>query len=222
LSVGERPVADLRYWRDCGADRYLLRFETSDPVLLRTLKPGQRSDSSGRLSLLRVLRRLGYEIGSGIMVGLPGQTFRSISRDIVLFTTLDLDMIGVGTYIPHPSTPLGRGVRGRIRISADQVPNTNLTTLKVVALARLACPEANIPATTALATIDLDGYEKGLMVGANVIMPNLTPLAYRRLYEIYPSPVRIGGGLPQRITGVLADVGRWPARGPGGRVRQPL
>ena len=219
LSVGERSPADLRHWRDCGADRYLLRFESSDRSLLRRLRPGPQAEPVDRLALLMILRRLGYEIGSGVMVGLPGQTYASLAQDIALFATLDLDMVGVGTYIPHPGTPLGRFFRTRGRVSEDQVPNNDLATLKVMALTRLVCPEANIPATTALATIDTHGYEKGLATGANVIMPILTPPTYRRLYEIYPSSVRDEAeGVEKRIAGIIGAMGRRPGRGRGNRV----
>jgi biotin synthase len=187
LSLGERADEELALWRAGGADRYLLRFETSNAALYRRIhpprRPGQMSD---RLALLRRLRELGYEIGSGVMIGIPGQTFADLVRDIELFRELDLDMIGVGPYIAHPDTPLGR--EPPATGNPDQVPNTEAMTYKVVALARLACPGANIPSTTALATLNLaSGRELGLARGANVVMPNLTPVEYRALYEIYPA-----------------------------------
>jgi len=120
--------------------------------------------------MLKTLRKLGYEAGSGVMIDIPGQTYASLSYDIDLFRKLNLDMIGVGPYLPHPRTPLGQG-DGRRTI-----------------LTRIVCPDANIPSTTALATVNRErGRELGLMRGANVVMPNLTPLKYRPKYEIYPS-----------------------------------
>jgi biotin synthase len=185
LSVGERSEADLRAWRAAGADRYLLRFETSDASLYEHIHPslpGQRSD---RMAQLRLMRTLGYQVGSGVMIGIPGQHYDSLANDIALFAELELDMIGVGPYLPHPETPLGALSPAA---AGDQVPNTELMTYKVIALTRLVCPRANIPSTTALATVNLaQGRELGLMRGANVVMPNMTPPKYRALYEIYPA-----------------------------------
>jgi len=187
LSLGERLDEDLEIWRRAGADRYLLRFETSDPDLYRFIHPSLSGKPSDRLALLQTLKKLGYEIGSGVMIGLPGQTYKSLVEDIELFGKLDLDMIGVGPYLAHPATPLGRGEWKRTIPEEDQVPNTEQMTYKVMALARIVCPEANIPSTTALATVNREqGRELGLMRGANVVMPNLTPMSYRAKYEIYP------------------------------------
>jgi biotin synthase len=188
LSLGERPDRDLETWRKAGADRYLLRFETSDDDLYRLIHPSLPGGKSDRLGILKTLKKLGYETGSGIMIGIPGQTYASLARDIDLFHRLDLDMIGVGPYIPHSQTPLGQGKWKRMISKDEQVPNTEQMTYKVIALTRMVCPEANIPSTTALATINREqGRELGLMRGANVVMPNLTPLKYRVKYEIYPS-----------------------------------
>jgi biotin synthase len=221
LSLGERSPEDLRLWRSAGADRYLLRFETSDPELFRLIHPPQRAVPSDRIALLRVLRRLGYEAGSGVMVGIPGQTYDSLADDLLLFRELDLDMIGIGPYLPHPATPLGTGAWRREIAAADQVPNAEEMVYKVVALARLLRPDANIPSTTALATMNTrNGRELGLQRGANVVMPNLTPVRYRKLYEIYPdkaciaeSPDDCDGCLRARIRAI----GRIPGRGAGGR-----
>jgi len=188
LSLGERSDSDLVAWRNAGADRYLLRFETSDQQLYKKIHPALPGKPSDRLAILRRLAELDYEVGSGVMIGIPGQTYESLAHDISLFERLDLDMIGVGPYILHPQTPLGEASE---RLSAppdQQVPNSELMTYKVVALARLVCPGANIPSTTALATLNrAEGREFGLMRGANVVMPNLTPLQYRKGYEIYPA-----------------------------------
>lgn len=188
LSLGERPEEDLEAWRRAGADRYLLRFETSDPDLYHFIHPSLSGRVSDRLSILQTLKKLGYQVGSGVMIGIPGQTFESLANDIDLFHRLDLDMIGVGPYIAHPETPLGSEAWKRNISDMDQVPATEAMTYKVMALTRLVCPEANIPSTTALATLNLEqGRELGLMRGANVVMPNLTPLPYRARYEIYPA-----------------------------------
>ncbi|HAU38649.1 MAG TPA: [FeFe] hydrogenase H-cluster radical SAM maturase HydE [Phycisphaerales bacterium] len=190
LSLGERSDDELAEWKSAGADRYLLRFETSNAALYDRIHPplpGRRSD---RFALLRRLRELGYEVGSGVMIGIPGQTFDDLARDVEAFAALDLDMIGVGPFIAHGATPLGQAEADALRAAAgaEQAPNTELMTYKMVALARLACPRANLPSTTALATLNLaEGRELGLTRGANVVMPNLTPAKYRAMYEIYPA-----------------------------------
>ena len=188
LSLGERPDADLVAWRAAGADRFLLRFETSNRALYDRIHPplgGRRSD---RFAILRRLRELGYETGSGVMIGIPGQTYDDLADDVERFRLLDLDMIGVGPFLAHPATPLGRDAGDLYAPPGEQAPNTEGMTYKVMALARLVCPGANIPSTTALATLNrAEGRELGLQRGANVVMPNLTPPEYRAKYEIYPA-----------------------------------
>jgi len=187
LSLGERPDEDLVAWRMAGADRYLLRFEASDDELYRLIHPDLPRRNSDRVAILRALQRLGYEVGSGIMVGIPGQTYASVADDIDLFRRLDLDMIGIGPYISHPETPLGERSWGQWVPPDEQVPSDELTVYRAVALTRLVCPDSNIPSTTALGTINkVEGRELGLMRGANIVMPNLTPPEYRVKYEIYP------------------------------------
>ena len=223
LSLGERQDKDLVAWRAAGADRYLLRFETSDRSLFDEIHPPLGHRKCDRIAVLRRLKQLGYEIGSGIMIGIPGQTYASVADDIALFRELDLDMIGIGPFIPHPATPLGNGFRFFPSVRSDQVPNNELMVYKSVALTRLVRPDANIPATSALATINkANGRELGLQRGANVFMPNLTPLKYRRLYEIYPNKACIAetgdacnGCLSLRIKGI----GRHIGSGQGGRNR---
>jgi len=220
LSLGERSPEEFEAWRAAGADRYLLRFETSDPALFERIHPSLPGTPSNRLRLLQVLRDLDYEIGSGVMIGIPGQTYESLARDIALFRELDLDMIGCGPFIAHPETPLHGVAPG----GSDQVPPTEAMAYKVIALARMACPLANIPATTALATLNrAEGRELGLQRGANVLMPNLTPIKYRQMYEIYPGKVCVletaeqcHGCIHQR----LARLGRPPGRGRGDSARR--
>jgi biotin synthase len=222
LSLGEREDEELAAWRAAGADRYLLRFETSDRELFNAIHPGLRGRPADRIAILRRLKELGYETGSGIMVGLPGQSYESIARDICLFRELDLDMIGIGPYIAHPATPLGNGrVFPACAPGETQVPNTELMVYKAVALTRLVRPDANIPSTTALATINKrNGRELGLQRGANVCMPNLTPIQYRKMYEIYPAKACIdetGQACSGCLGGRIARIGRHVGRGPGGR-----
>lgn len=218
LSLGEQPRDIYQTWRDAGADRYLLRIETTNEVLLKRIHPGQ--PFGRRMEHLDILKTLGYEVGSGIMVGIPGQTYAMIAKDLQWFRDFDLDMIGVGPYLPHPDTPLAQTPPPGLN---DQTENSELLTNIVVALARMACPEANIPATTALATINKpQGREFALSHGANVVMPNLTPAKFRTYYDIYPNKACVDetadichGCIKQRIL----SLGRTIALGPGNRVK---
>jgi biotin synthase len=221
LSCGERSVDELARLYDAGADRYYLRFETSDRLLWSRIHPSPGKNSHHRLDILAQIKEIGYETGSGVMVGIPGQTWFSIVEDIEWFQKLDLDMIGCGPYVPHQDTPSGRiclqqNLSGTQRY---QVPATNLATYKIIALTRLLCPEINIPATTALATLNKEnGYRMSLMRGANVLMVNLTPLKYRRFYEIYPAKAGIdeSDSLQQeRVEALVSGLGRFADTGPG-------
>lgn len=228
LSLGERSEAELAQWREAGADRYLLRFETSNRQLYERIHPSRAGGPADRIELLRQLKALGYEVGSGVMIGIPGQSYEDLARDIALFADLDLDMIGCGPYLAHPSTPLGDPNHPAIAPSDDQVPSSELMAYKVIALARLVCPRANIPSTTALATLNKrTGRELGLVRGANVVMPNLTPPQYRRLYEIYPDKACINetaeachGCLSERIHSIGRQVGSGRGDSPNYRQRE--
>jgi biotin synthase len=221
LSLGEREPEALALWREAGADRYLLRFETSNRALYDRLHPPVARKVSDRIALLRQLRSLGYEIGSGVMVGLPGQSREDLVNDLLLFAELDLDMIGLGPYIPHPATPLAQESEG-----GAAMVERELLTYKMLALARLVCPGANIPSTTALATINAaQGRELGLQGGANVIMPELTPVKYRGFYEIYPGKT---AGLPspeeccRQAKEQIAGIGRLVGQGRGDSARRRI
>ncbi len=225
LSLGERSEEDLAAWREAGADRYLLRFETSNPALYQRIHPVLPGGVPDRIALLRTIKALGYETGSGVMIGIPDQTWDDLAADIELFRELDLDMIGVGPFIPHGATLLGQ--KGAWTIATEeQVPNTELMTYKVMALARLVCPSANIPATTALATLNTPtGRELCLSRGANVVMPNLTPKKYRALYEIYPSKACIdetAADCRACMHGRIRSIGREVGRGRGDAPRRQL
>jgi len=174
LSIGERPHDEYRRMRMAGADRYLLKHETADEGLYRALHPD--CTYSERLRCLRRLKEVGFQVGAGSMVGLPGQTTQMMAKDILLLRDLDVDMAGIGPFIPNPDTPLGEAPGGTVEM-----------TLKMIALARIVTKDAHIPATTALSTIDALGREKAWRAGANVVMPNLTPIRYREHYRIYPN-----------------------------------
>ncbi len=189
LSLGDRGRRDLELWKAAGADRYLIRFETSDAKLFERVHKGniRKGSLEDRLRVIRLLRELGYEVGSGVLIGLPGQSYESLADDIELICELDLDMIGVGPYIAHRDSSLHFGSDDNMCCDFEQVPNSDLMAYKMISLLRILCPFANIPSTTAIATVNKEnGRQLGLMRGANVIMPNVTPMRYRELYSIYP------------------------------------
>lgn len=187
LSLGEQEPKTYLRWREAGADRYLLRIETANPRLYRSLHPPDHRHEK-RLECLHTLRELGYQVGSGMLIGLPGQTPEDLAGDALFLRKIDVDMIGMGPYIPHPATPLAR--RAGEASPADRLEQG----LKMIAVCRLLLPEVNIAATTALGTLDPAGRELGLAAGANVVMPNLTPLPYRREYNLYlGKPLEEGG-----------------------------
>ena len=178
LSLGEQTEDVYRRWRDAGAMRYLLRIETSNPTLYAALHPANCSFER-RVECLRALRRCGYQVGTGVMAGLPGQTLEDLARDIAFFRDIDADMIGMGPYIPHPDTPLA--VEARDWSAADALR----LGLNMIAATRIALRDVNIAAATALQALDPLGREKGLLAGANVVMPNVTDVKYRAQYKLY-------------------------------------
>lgn len=184
LSTGEYPEEALIKFKEAGADRYLLKFETSDLELYNSLHLTKEKKHK-RILLLQKMLSIGFEVGSGIMVGLPGQTYESIAEDIELFISLNLDMIGIGPYIPDPDTILGKSYKLPPK-NSNFVPNTKEMCYKVIALTRILCPSVNLPSTTALKTIDPLGYKGGFLAGANVVMPCFTPPKYFNQYAIYP------------------------------------
>ncbi|MHB0913447.1 MAG: [FeFe] hydrogenase H-cluster radical SAM maturase HydE [Armatimonadota bacterium] len=211
LSIGERSFEEYGIMREAGADRYLLRHETANPELYARLHPEMRF--ADRERCLRDLRALGYQVGAGCMVGLPGQTVDDMASDILFVREIGADMVGIGPFIPHPNTPLGEEAQGGLDM-----------TLRMVALARIATRNAHIPATTAVGSIDEFGREKALQAGANIVMPNYTPLKYRIDYEIYPNkrcitedPALCHGCMQGRIL----SIGRSIGEGPGHSLKRP-
>ena len=180
LSLGEQTDETYRRWRDAGAHRYLLRIETSNPELYAKLHPDGHSWTRRR-ECLRSLRRNGYQVGSGVMCGLPGQTVDDLAADVEFFAGEDLDMIGMGPYIPHADTPLGMGAQWSPEIAALRLE----LGLRMIAVVRLYLHDVNIAASTALQALAPDGRERGLLAGANVIMPNVTDARYRPDYLLY-------------------------------------
>lgn len=181
LSLGEQTLETYQRWREAGAHRYLLRIEVSNPDLYRKLHPSDRNHVyHTRIHALHALRRAGYQVGTGVMIGLPFQTIPDLADDLIFFRDMDVDMVGMGPYIEHKDTPFYRyrdellAARERFRLS-----------LRMVAVLRIMMKDINIAATTAMQTLDPMGRERALRVGANVIMPNLTPTKYRRDYLLY-------------------------------------
>lgn len=178
LSMGEKSREEYAAYKEAGADRYLLRIETTDRRLYDSLHPGMSFDN--RVRCLRDLKDLGYEVGTGCLVGLPDQTLESLADDLLFFQSIDADMIGVGPFIPNGDTPLKDAPGGGFEL-----------TIRFVALVRLLLPDVNIPATTALETLHPGARMIALQAGANVVMPNVTEGDYRRKYLLYPGKVSV-------------------------------
>ncbi|MDD3804053.1 MAG: [FeFe] hydrogenase H-cluster radical SAM maturase HydE [bacterium] len=176
LSMGEKSREQYVEWKKAGADRYLLRIETTNKKLFKTLHPDD--DYENRLKSLLTLKELGFEAGTGVMIGLPGQTAEDMANDILFFKEHDFDMLGVGPFIPHNDTPL----KGHTSTAFEKV-------LNFVSAMRLVTYDTNIPATTSMATLERDGREMALNAGANVIMPNYTPQIYRESYKLYENKI---------------------------------
>jgi biotin synthase len=178
LCIGQQNYDTYRRLYEAGAHRYLLRIETTNPELFARLHPEDQTFES-RVECLAMLRDIGFQLGTGVMIGLPGQTLDDLAGDILFFRQHDIDMIGMGPFIPHPDTPLGGeacpDVETRVRLA-----------LLMIAATRLALKDVNIASTTALQALDPIGREKGLRFGANVVMPQVTPQDVRRDYQLYP------------------------------------
>jgi len=211
LSVGERSRAEYASWKRAGADRYLLKIETSDRELYEDLHPGMSFEN--RMRCLRDLAELGYQTGTGDLVGLKGQTIESLAEDILLFKQGDFDMLSVSPFIPHGQTPLAGEPAGDLRM-----------TLKMTALTRIVSRNAHLPATTALGSLHgRDERPKALAAGANVLMPNFTPAPYRRQYEIYPNKRCVdenAGACPACMAGMVMALGRWVDYGRGDSLKR--
>lgn len=181
LSLGEQSEQTYEKWFKAGAHRYLLRIETSDRDLYSKLHPNDSiHDFDARIESLNSLRKVGYQVGSGVMIGLPFQSPESLANDLLFLKKTDIDMAGMGPFIEHKETPLFK-YTGELLSRQERFE----LSLKMVALLRILMKNINIAATTAMQTIDPQGREKSIMVGSNVIMPNLTPIKYRENYKLY-------------------------------------
>ena len=174
LSLGERSTESYLQLFEAGASRYLLRHEAANKSLYEQIHPTEMSHLN-RINCIKSLIAIGYQTGMGMMIGVPGQTIDHIIDDLLLMGQLQPHMIGIGSFIPHPDTPFGSHSSGDLRL-----------TYIIIAIARLMHPHALIPATTALQSLSPTGYIDGILSGANVVMPNITPLSSRSKYEIYP------------------------------------
>ena len=180
LSIGERAKDSYQAFFNAGAVRYLLRHETADKTHYESLHPKEMSPDNRKKCLFE-LKEIGYQVGTGIMVGSPFQTTENIIEDIRFMQKLNPEMIGIGPYLTHPDTPFSCYESGSLKL-----------TLRLIAIFRLMFPHSLIPATTALGTIHPEGREMGLKAGANVVMPNLSPTKYRRLYTLYENKICTG------------------------------
>lgn len=195
LSIGEKSRQEYAAYKKAGADRFLLRIETTDKKLYEDNDPQMSWEA--RKQCLLDLKACGYEVGSGCLVGLPNQTIESLADDILFFKEIEADMIGIGPFIPHPHTPLKDAKGGKLELA-----------LKVMALTRLLLPEINIPATTAMETLAPNGQVRALQAGANVIMPNITLENYRQHYQLYPGKTSTGHSSLDKTKEKVKSIGR--------------
>ncbi|MCX6149989.1 MAG: [FeFe] hydrogenase H-cluster radical SAM maturase HydE [Ignavibacteriales bacterium] len=198
LSLGEREFEEYKTWKYAGADRYLLKHETANPKLYSIYHQSQKVQD--RLEHIEFLKSIGFQVGSGNLIGLPFQTTEDIADDLLLCKKLDVDMASFSPFVPSPNTPYWNKSIGSVEL-----------TLKTIAIGRILLKNTHIPATTAIATIDSLGREKALQVGANIVMPNFTPKIYREKYKIYPKKHNliddpIHGTV--KIQRILASLGR--------------
>ena len=198
LSIGEKTEEEYKAYKEAGANRFLLRIETTDKELYKKLHPGMSHEN--RINCLKIIKKLGYETGTGCLIGLPKQTLESLANDILFFKQIGSDMIGVGPFIPNEDTPLSNEKGGSFELA-----------LKVMAITRLLLPDINIPATTAMETLNPQGRIIALQSGANVVMPNVTEGEYRDLYKLYPGKICINdtpAHCRSCITGKIQSIGR--------------
>lgn len=180
LSLGERNEKSYRLLYEAGANRYLLRHETADKCHYEKLHPSEMSWEN-RMRCLKTLKEIGYQVGCGFMVGSPGQTIETLAKDMRLISELQPEMVGIGPFVPHHATPLKGAEPGSVK-----------QTLYLLSLIRIMKPDVLLPATTALGTMDANGRERGILAGANVLMPNLSPSTYRKQYELYDNKICTG------------------------------
>lgn len=206
LSLGDQTKETLIHWKECGMDRYLIRYESSEPVLFEKAHPDD--DLTTRLAFIKTLQEIGIQAGSGFLIGIPGQTLEGLAKEILFCTSLNLDMIGIGPFIPHPDTPFGETTN----------PFEKEVFFKVISIIRLLNPKAHIPSTTAFDAIQPNGRNLLLQRGANVFMPNATPQKYRKFYQLYPNKPCVdesGEDCAKCVKGRIISIGRKIGTGKG-------
>ena len=202
LSLGEQKEQTYQRWFDAGAHRYLLRIETSREELYRKLHPADNLHSfHTRLECIRLLQKCGYQTGTGVMIGLPFQTVEDLADDLLFLKNMDIDMVGMGPYLEHRHTPLW-DLRHQLLPQQERLK----LSLHMVSCLRLLMPDINIAATTALQAIHPEGREKALSIGANVIMPNITPLTNRANYQLYENKPGMDEGAEDSTRRLIASV----------------
>ena len=210
LSLGERDFEEYKTWRYAGADRYLIKHETANPLLYSLYHQEQKIQD--RIKHLEFLKSIGFQIGSGNLIGLPGQKVEDIADDLLLCRDLDVDMASFSPFVPSPNTPYRNKPVGSVEL-----------TLKTIAVGRILMKNTHIPATTAIATIDSLGREKALRVGANILMPNFTPKSYRDKYCIYPNKKYIADdplNSASSIQNIVSSMGRKVSTSRGDSMKQ--
>ncbi|MEZ5105091.1 MAG: [FeFe] hydrogenase H-cluster radical SAM maturase HydE [Draconibacterium sp.] len=202
LSCGEQTKETYLRWFESGAHRYLLRIESSNRELYYKIHPNTKKHSfENRLQALSFLKETGYQVGSGVMIGLPFQTLEDLADDLLFLKKIDIDMCGMGPYIEHENTPLA-AYRNTLKSKQERFD----LALKMIAILRLLMPDINIAASTALETLDKNGREKALSAGANIIMPNLTPSQYRENYFLYENKPVGSGSLLMDIQNMVSGI----------------
>ena len=208
LSCGEQTLETYREWVNAGAKRYLLRIESATPEIFNSIHP-ETSSISRRKAALRRIRRAGFQTGTGVMIGLPGQTLHHLAKDIKFFRDMDIDMIGMGPFLPQKDTPMHNAPD-----DPETVARRFQWSLRMIAVTRLVLRDVNIASTTALQTLDPEnGRERGLLAGANVIMPNVGEVNYRKDYQLYngkPALDENSAVIRQRLLDSLNNIGEVP------------
>jgi len=203
ISLGEQTEAVYKRWFESGAHRYLLRIEASNKSLYEKIHPkNDRHNFDDRINALQTLRKVGYQVGTGVMVGLPFQTYEDLADDLIFFRDFDIDMCGMGPFIEHAETPLYE-FKDALQSQKDRL----FDTYKMIAILRIMMKDINIAAATALQAIDPLGREKALKVGANIIMPNITPTVHRKNYQLYENKPCIDEGADDCTSCLEARIG---------------
>lgn len=204
LSLGEQTEDTYKRWFDAGAHRYLLRIETSNEKLYQRIHPqDQLHNFHARLNCIRLLQKCNYQTGTGVMIGLPFQTVRDLANDLLFLKAMDIDMVGMGPYLEHRETPLWQ-YKDQLLPQSERLR----LGLHMISCLRLLMPDINIAATTALQAIDPYGREKALEIGANVIMPNITPLTNRANYQLYENKPGMDEGATKSTLRLIESVHR--------------